>query len=371
MLSPQNSKSVSTKLNLNQKIQPKLTINAPGDAYEQEADAMAERVMRMPDFSKQGMPPKHTSIIGASIQRKCATCEEEEKRKPIMRKESGGFGGMQVSNSFSSTLNSTKGSGTILPSGTRDFMENAFSTDFSGVRIHADSQANNMSQSIQAKAFTHGSDIYFGAGQYNPNSVWGKTLLAHELTHTVQQGGAIERKIQRYDNCTTAQNRMIDSGLTRAKRRSTRAIAIVSEIQAGNNAGAATLLRRYFGTLTAGQITTVHDRMVAADVRLNNAAVWQCDTAATYPQCGGTDNWCAGTLCPEATQPTHLCPPVFQPESDHACAEPSRAMLLIHEALRSAGACGGFLPPGNRTPPDSLTNVYSYTQFMANYSASR
>jgi Domain of unknown function (DUF4157) len=173
-------------------IQAKLTINSLGDKYEQEADAMANKVMRMP--SKEGKEiASSSSIIGASIQRKCSACEEEEKQKPIMRKESGNMAGMQVSNSFSRNLNTTKGDGLNLPKSTKSFMENAFSADFSQVRIHADSQANNLSQSINAKAFTHGNDIYFGAGQYNPNSYSGKSLLAHELTHTVQQNGKIQR----------------------------------------------------------------------------------------------------------------------------------------------------------------------------------
>ena len=176
-------------------IQPKLSINRPGDEYEQEADAMAEKVMRTPANGTDFTPK--TGIIGASIQRKCAACEEEEKQKKIMRKETGGLGGSVVSNLFSSTLNSTKGGGTTLPQSTRGFMENAFSTDFTNVRIHNDSQANQMSQSINAKAFTHGNDIYFGAGQYAPNTYSGKSLLAHELTHTMQQGMTIERKIQR------------------------------------------------------------------------------------------------------------------------------------------------------------------------------
>jgi Domain of unknown function (DUF4157) len=178
-------------------IQPKLTINSPGDKYEQEADAMANKVMQKNSLSSSYV--QNSGLIGASIQRKCVACEEEEKSKPVMRKESGKFGGLQVSNSFSSTLNTTKGAGNILPKSTRSFMENAFSTDFSGVRIHADSQANNMSQSINAKAFTHGNDIYFGAGQYAPNSDSGKSLLAHELTHTIQQEG--QNSIQRMADC--------------------------------------------------------------------------------------------------------------------------------------------------------------------------
>ncbi len=180
-------------------IHPKLYINSPGDKYEQEADAMANKVMRMPSIESKGMASS-SSLIGASIQRKCASCEEEQKRKQIMRKEAGNFSGIQVSNSFSSSLNASKGAGSTLPKSTKSFMENAFSTDFSNVKIHNDSQAHQMSQSINAKAFTHGHDIYFGSGQFNPNSYSGKSLLAHELTHTLQQWGVINKDtLQRQD----------------------------------------------------------------------------------------------------------------------------------------------------------------------------
>jgi hypothetical protein len=76
-------------------------------------------------------------------------------------------------------------------------MENAFSTDFTSVKIHTGSQAAEMSKGISAKAFTYGNDIYFDEGQYNPASAQGRHLLAHELTHTMQQGGEIGRQIQR------------------------------------------------------------------------------------------------------------------------------------------------------------------------------
>ena len=66
-------------------------------------------------------------------------------------------------------------------------MESNFGTDFSNVRIHTDSEAQHMSQEVGAQAFTHGSDIYFNEGKYNPDSKEGKHLLAHELTHTIQQ----------------------------------------------------------------------------------------------------------------------------------------------------------------------------------------
>jgi Domain of unknown function (DUF4157) len=175
-------------------VQPKLTVNTPGDIYEQEADAMADRVMRM--SSNETAKPV-TGLIGKSLQRKCTHCEDEEKKKPIMRKAEAGNSGMSVSSSFASSLNASKGGGSPLPQGTRSFMENAFSRDFSGVKIHTDGQASEMSKGINARAFTHGNDIYFDDGQYNTASVLGRHLLAHELTHTMQQGSEIGRQIQR------------------------------------------------------------------------------------------------------------------------------------------------------------------------------
>lgn len=157
-------------------IQPKLSINPPNDPYEQEADRMADQVM----------------AEAPSIQRMCTDCEEEA----VMRKEEGS--GIPVPDQLESGLNGSKGSGAALPEGTRGSMEKFFNRDLSSVRVHTDEQAVQMSRDIQAKAFTHGSDIYFNEGQYAPESNSGKHLLAHELTHTVQQNGGAPANVQRY-----------------------------------------------------------------------------------------------------------------------------------------------------------------------------
>jgi hypothetical protein len=91
--------------------------------------------------------------------------------------------------SFEQTLSSSKGSGSALPGDTRQFMESRFNADFSGIRIHAGSTAEHLSSSVNAQAFTHGNDIYFNKGKFSPHSADGRALLAHELTHTIQQGG--------------------------------------------------------------------------------------------------------------------------------------------------------------------------------------
>ena len=88
-----------------------------------------------------------------------------------------------------SKLNNTRGGGEPLPEETKGFMESRFGADFSDVRIHDDSTAASMNQSIQAQAFTQGKDIYFNSGKYSPNSHRGKSLIAHELTHVLQQRG--------------------------------------------------------------------------------------------------------------------------------------------------------------------------------------
>ncbi|WP_339705304.1 DUF4157 domain-containing protein [uncultured Kriegella sp.] len=99
--------------------------------------------------------------------------------------------------SIESSLASSKGNGTAMPSATQREMSSGFGTDFSNVNIHTDSSAVHMNKALGAHAFTHGSDIYFNEGKYNPESESGKHLLAHELTHTVQQGAAGET-VQRF-----------------------------------------------------------------------------------------------------------------------------------------------------------------------------
>lgn len=167
------------------KVQPKLPVNQPGDSFEQEADAMADRVMRMADAPVTG-------IIGRSVQRKCAHCEEEEKK--LMRKEQSGGSGTGIS---SSPLFNA-GSGTPLHPGVKGKMEHAFNTDFSAVRVHTGSQATELNNAVNARAFTYGNDIYFNHGAYASDTYEGQKLLAHELTHVVQQSNTgIQRQVMR------------------------------------------------------------------------------------------------------------------------------------------------------------------------------
>lgn len=156
-------------------VQTQLETTTPGDAYEQEADRTADMVMRKIDGVNQSdaMPSSHCPTPTISC-----------------------FGGtsMPISSEMESQLQAMQGGGHAMPEGLRAQMEDSFGHDFSNVRLHTDSAAADMSSSINAKAFTHGNDIYFNQGQFQPNTAAGQHLIAHELTHTVQQGGKVARE---------------------------------------------------------------------------------------------------------------------------------------------------------------------------------
>jgi len=160
-------------------IQTKLTVNTPGDQYEQEADAMADKVMRM---KSPFLPP--TRSDGFHIQRKCAACEEEDKH--VHRKENTATE-TQGNDELSNYVGSLGSSGQALPESSRQFFEPRFGQDFSNVRVHTDTVAAKSAQSINALAYTTGNNIVFNKGQYTPGSESGQRLLAHELTHVEQQ----------------------------------------------------------------------------------------------------------------------------------------------------------------------------------------
>lgn len=113
--------------------------------------------------------------------------EEKTAAKLIQRKENDQ---QPKEQSVEAQIQQTKGNGTLLPEDIRIEMEHEFNADFSQVRIHTDASAIEMTQALQAQAFTHGYDIYFNEGRFDPSSKSGKELLAHELAHVVQQKGA-------------------------------------------------------------------------------------------------------------------------------------------------------------------------------------
>ncbi|WP_299314588.1 DUF4157 domain-containing protein [uncultured Aquimarina sp.] len=132
--------------------------------------------------------------------------EEEEEVQLVQTKINTAVSSSGVENSsIESRLSSSKGGGSSLPKNTKSQMESGFGTDFSNVRVHTDANAKQMSQDLGAQAFTHGNDIYFNEGKFDTSSNSGKHLLAHELTHTVQQEGGVKRKPEISQTSNTVQ----------------------------------------------------------------------------------------------------------------------------------------------------------------------
>jgi len=166
-------------------IQAKLQVSTPGDPFEQEADRVADTVMRMPE-------PATTRPL---IQRVPLAVRESDDDEEVQR-QAGETSVPTVTNSIAANIDAMNGGGSPLPERTRSFFESRFGTDFGGVRVHTDSRAAETSRSINAKAFTVGQNIAFSPGLYAPHSHQGQQLLAHELTHVVQQSGT-QHRVQR------------------------------------------------------------------------------------------------------------------------------------------------------------------------------
>lgn len=227
-------------------VQAKLQVSSPGDRFEREADQVADTVMRMPDPQPNlGVPVSNRTRI-SRIDRKCMECEKETQRQPLNPEEEtvqtksigptpvvqracagcsgpseddrqlqkkaldedeplqkqaadeepedmlqgNADGQLAASHEVQSQIDALRGGGQRLPESARNYFEPRFGQDFGGVRLHTGAKGARAARSINARAFTTGRDIAFGTGQYSPESNAGKRLLAHELTHVVQQGGA-------------------------------------------------------------------------------------------------------------------------------------------------------------------------------------
>lgn len=160
-------------------LQAKLKVSDPSDAFELEADRVADQVMRMEDPELQ-----RRARAAPQIQRLCHGCEQDLPRAAELATVP------TVDAAAEQSIAALSSGGSPLPASVRSYMEPRFQADFGAVRVHTDAHANELAGSMQAKALTVGHNIVFGAGHYAPESASGKRLLAHELTHVVQQGSA-------------------------------------------------------------------------------------------------------------------------------------------------------------------------------------
>jgi hypothetical protein len=205
--------------------QAKLTVSHPADSAEKEADRVADAVMQMP-----ASQPATGRQEDPAVQRACAACTQPETKEPgdrateeekevqravdghaldrvteeddevkraveekddeKLQAKSHSDGVPQVTPELDAQIHNVQGSGAPLARETRTFFEPRLGADLSNVRVNTSSQASSVARQLNARAFTVGNNITFGAGQYQPSSNDGKRLIAHELTHVIQQGGA-------------------------------------------------------------------------------------------------------------------------------------------------------------------------------------
>lgn len=156
-------------------VQTKLTVGPAGDQYEQEADHVASEVVSQ-------MSASPSADVQAEEQP-----GEDIQMKPVEQQI--GMDGGDVDLGTEQAIERSRGNGKPLPNEVRTSMEGVFGADFSGVKVHTDSESDAMNRSMQARAFTSGQDIFFSKSAYKPNSPEGQETLAHELTHVVQQNG--------------------------------------------------------------------------------------------------------------------------------------------------------------------------------------
>ncbi len=231
-------------------VQAKLTVGQPGDKYEKEADSMADAVVNKtatPEIQQKEISSIQRESLSTPIEdEKLGTAEQrmekdkliqekpelqkmegEEEESMVQRMEGEEEEGMinkmeeeeeeavqtksngkssAASSGLTHQIKSKSGKGRSLSKNTQAEMESSFKTDFSEVNIHTDQEAIKMNKELGAQAFTHGKDVYFNSGKYNPETTEGKRLLAHELTHVVQQN-----KTDKLNKFSSIQRKGIDN----------------------------------------------------------------------------------------------------------------------------------------------------------------
>jgi hypothetical protein len=305
-------------------FQAKLAINTPGDAYEKEADAMAEHVMRIPANEPAFFSPKPISI--SSLQRK------------------GNSPGINAPNSIESYLNKSNSNGKNLDQSTRNFFEAKFGYDFSNVKIHNDAAAAKSAQSINALAYTTGNDIVFNKDQFSPNSDNGKKLLAHELTHVVQQTGERsngETQVMRqqkpedeFKSCSNNQQALIEPVINDARKAVDKATAAAATSWGRPdkiNPTVKQLFLDHFHTVSRGDIRDILGKYVSLGISFDKGIKVKCEATCDKDKNSATCGYAYNTQWFGGHGPVHIC---FDPAGCNftSSSKNNQVALIIHEA---------------------------------------
>ena len=327
-------------------VQAKLTIASQGDAYEQEADRVSEQIARMP--APQVL---HACACGGG----CLRCQIDKPHpsqpQPQVRTKpsTAGVSGQAVAPPI--VHDALRSPGQPLETGMRSFMESGFGHDFSRVRVHSDSTAGASADALHARAYTVGSEVVFVAGQYAPGRLEGRKLLAHELTHVVQQSAAdtdAAKAVMRqakpvaseFEGCAVNQQNQIDAAVQNGKTALNRAIRVVAT--AWGNPGTLSaahrqLLLKHLHTVDRADLRDLLGTYISVKRAFEDGLEFQCEPicekSATAKVCGYAYNtqWFGGR------GPIHIC---FDSAGCDflATAANNQVALVIHEAAhRHAG----------------------------------
>ena len=326
------------------RVQAKLKIGQPGDKYEQEADRVADEVMAPSANSVTSGKPIYIQSY-AEHDTKCTDTVSIRANNVIT------------------------GYGRPLEPAMREDLEHRFGYDFSKVRVHLGVEADQSSRKVNAQAYTVGRDIVFGAGQYAPSTMEGRKLIAHELTHVIQQEkGSPKNVIQRRPGCSTTQDTTITNDHTRARSMLSSAISAVSSYNGTTPAKVFNALSTHFHGATSNAFAT----WINVNLRYLWATTWlagyECYTGGLFERtwaCGpnalATTFWCVPNI------DIRLCPSYF------GQSPRERSTTLIHEWVHKYG-CNFDLGyehepdyPGNWTVTQ-LLNADSFSSFIRDVS---
>lgn len=184
-------------------VQPKLAMGSATDIFEQEADQVADAVVRMPENGSPRHSVRQDDVVrtktegegGGDEPSTDELPEEEEEQRVSLKADVSGE--LPLCDDLDDRLQAVEGDGFPLGAGEKAFFEPRFGADLSRVRIQCDGKADELAGDLNADAFTVGHTIFFGKGQYQPETHLGKHLLAHELTHVLQQSNALS-SVQRH-----------------------------------------------------------------------------------------------------------------------------------------------------------------------------
>jgi hypothetical protein len=373
-----------------------LRVGAVNDPLEREADAMADRVMRMPSPEVGLIQRCPGGCPDEEMLRRQPIDEEEEEEKEVVQlqpleapSKKGGSYPWGISPQIEGAIRARRGGGSPLPGPARNFFEPRFGVDLRNVRIHNDLTAASLARSVNARAFTLGRDIFFGADEWAPGLDRSDRLIAHELAHTIQPSGGMHqadepvdldgvghRGAANYMRRTVAANSTCAANVHNAPADPLGRLRVVDQLAQDMALGASHVLslealtfadptfgpsyvstayRRWFGPPTRTTTGRFRSRFRTATFAAENEAMrhemtvlsdrfrrihgwlagnvrYRCPGTAsiTIGTCASPCGTKAAMTCDDGTRAVAVCPE-FWNEPDPQ--DRSQAALLIHEAI--------------------------------------